>query len=136
MRPQIHRTDLSWGWPTGGSQSQVSYAYDWALPDNNATRVVMADRSPRNHGGKGVMAAFGDAHTKFLKTDVALSLSDARTIDADSVVPNPDAIGGDNGTSPGLPDNIFDSAGDNAGPADPSYGLKPLNASPRRAWVK
>jgi hypothetical protein len=137
-RPQLKPfKDLRNGDEWGSSQKNpASYAYDWScLAAPADTRIILADRSPANHGGKGVMAVGCDGATRFIKIGAHFaSAHQTENYDGTSVtfvLSNPDASGNDSGSNKTILDNIYDDVGDEA--KDP---FAPLGGSARRAWVK
>jgi prepilin-type N-terminal cleavage/methylation domain-containing protein len=132
----------AWGWaPTSGVG--VSYAMDWAAPqETGSARVILADRDSANHG-KTVMACFGDAHVSKLKkptvsvTGVTVTINSAAKISIENPAAK-GAAGFENVASNVDVDNIYDDIGDydaaNGGATTDSY--LPGQADKRRAFVK
>ncbi len=144
-RPEIRGGN--WADAGGGRSKRISYAFDWAAPgDPGAVRVVFSDRDLTNHRGNGVMACFGDSHTKFLKVargdpagaagNGTIGMNGAEVVVEE--VDNPDAIGSA-GVTPAdqVPDNIFSSSGDvPADKTEAATALTPGKGDPVRAFVK
>jgi hypothetical protein len=131
------QTPVDWGMSDAGV---VTYAMDWTCPaDPQSSRVVMADRDPLAHQG-AVMACFGDAHVKKLKT-VPIPAARARTVlvteGVDGVAVGVRASNPDTGD-----DDVYSDEGDAAADLEPEDGdflydqLAPGEGHPRRAWVK
>ena len=104
-----------------------SYAYDWAAPTECASyRILLSDRSPASHAGRGVYAVSVDSSLRWLKQTGTAGAgqctegSDGRAVTA--VVAGPDDD-----------DNIFDDLGDDANGHD---GVIPLRGPLNRTWVK
>jgi type II secretory pathway pseudopilin PulG len=145
--PSPEASGSNWADAGGGSSRRIGYAFDWASPgDPGAARVVFSDRDPLNHKRKGVMACFGDSHTKFLKVrngppssaapNETIGMIGARVVVGE--FDNPDAAGSA-GVAPTdqLPDSIFSSAGDiPAGKTEAQTALTPGEGDPLRAFVK
>ena len=117
--PQEAGSGLWWG--------ADSYAYDWAAPAECASyRIILSDRSPENHAGRGVYAVAADSSLRWLKQTGTSSEgqrtegNDARAVTAVVASPYDD-------------DNIFDDLGDDANGYD---GAMPLRGSLNRTWVK
>ncbi len=141
-KPTLSVVGTAWGWapPTAG----VSYAMDWAAPqETGSARVILADRDSANHS-KTVMACFGDAHVSKLKPPAAGSVTGTTvTINAAArlSIENPSskgAAGFEDVATNVVPDNIYDDVSDfNAtagGTTADSY--LPGQADKRRAFVK
>jgi hypothetical protein len=106
------------GWEVAASgQPGVSYALDWAVPGNAATKtsqIWISERSPDVWGGEGVMACYGDGHTAFLPGPRGLvEGASMRGNPADPQVIKPD-------TPSPAHDPIYDDAGDSK-PIDDEY---------------
>ena len=139
-KPTLSAVGTAWGWapPVG-----VSYAMDWAAPqETGSARVILADRDSANHG-KTVMACFGDAHVSKLKKPTVSVAGTTVTINgpAKLSIENPAAKGKagseDDATNTDV-DNIYDNIGDfdtaSGGATTDSY--LPGQADKRRAFVK
>jgi type II secretory pathway pseudopilin PulG len=136
-----------WADAGGGSSRRISYAFDWAAPeDPGSVRVVFSDRDPANHKNKGVTACFGDSHAKFLKVrsgppssatpNETIGMSGTSVVVGE--VDNPDSAGSA-GVAPldQQPDNIFTSVGDfPADTTEADTALTPGGGDPVRAIVK
>ena len=94
LKASERRADTTWGWE---GVAKVNYGFDWASPaDPPAARVVLADRDLKNHKEE-VMACFGDAHVKKLKSLKTGTPAAPKTVGAitnpNRPVINPDAKG-------------------------------------------
>jgi prepilin-type N-terminal cleavage/methylation domain-containing protein len=131
----------SWGWAGAATNPHIPYAYDWSVPgEPKSIRVVFADRGVKNHASKGCMVANGDGSVRWLKKavpSVAGKTFDYTGNAVTSSVNNPDSLGWDDETNPGVVDNIFDSDGDFILPETAAATvLVAGGGSPRRAYVK
>jgi hypothetical protein len=113
----------------------VSYAFDWASPDDpDSGRVILADRDPQNHKGT-VMACFGDSHVKKLK--VVPGTAEGMVTENSDGSPVRAIVSDLMKDQSGYPGNIFSPDGDDDGLVGTPYApLTPLGGSPTRAWVK
>jgi type II secretory pathway pseudopilin PulG len=136
----------NWADAGGGSRKRIGYAFDWAAPgDPDAVRIVFSDRDLTNHRRKGVMACFGDSHTRFLKVfsgphlgapNETIGMHGSEVVVGDVIIP---ADMGALGAVPGnqVPDNIFNSAGDvPAGKTAAQTVLTPGGGGTSRVFVK
>ncbi len=118
------------------TKAAMSFAFDWSAPGEPSTKlVVLADRSPANHGNKGSNMSYSDGHFRFQKVGTGVAsgslteISDGTAVTF--IVANPDAVGSGDGSDQTLIDNIYDTNGDQA--KDP---LAPLGGSSWRSWIK
>jgi prepilin-type N-terminal cleavage/methylation domain-containing protein len=142
IRMTASAANVSWGWapPAVG----VSYAFDWAAPqETGSARVMLADRDPKNHG-MTVMACFGDTHVSKLKkptTTVAVGGNATQGLNAAVAVfiENPaakGAAGQEDVVTNVTEDNIYDDVSDYAAPSTALDSFIPGQGDKRRAFVK